>query len=210
LSIGLYLLVAPGLAQDGEETPAGARQNLVLRQFFMEEYLSTHSRLVQSFMESYVDRRIDGFLENSRKHQQELTDAFEESRRLYFELSSLRQPPNAAALGQSYRESFRQLGEKAGQLRKHLSTVLPASLRYKSDFNPTFSSDPSNNWLGRELEEIGNRVGLVGRHLDNLLFDGEPVVAVDDLGDRDLLVLLFEIRKICRLSETALTAQKYR
>ena len=200
--VSVLVLVAPGLSspQKPEKPPHGTRQNLWLRSFFQREFISLNSRISQeSFMESYVDRRIDRFLDDTRKGLAELESALTECRRIRADLLKESVGEVSKASVKVFRESFRVLRKRAGDLKKELSMVLPGSLRYKSDFKPAYHQDSWNRWLGRELEEISIRVALVGRHLANYLFDGEPVVAVDELGDRDILVLLFEIRKITRL-----------
>ena len=154
-------------------------------------------------MESYVDRRIDRFLEDTRRRLAELQSALSKCRRIREDLLPLSQESISKESVKEYRDSFRSLRKTARELKKKLSMVLPGSLRYKSNFKPSRDTSSSNRWLGKELEAISTRVSWVERHLENYLFGGQPVVAVDELADRDILVLLFEIDKLTRLARVA-------
>lgn len=198
--------MAVGLGQsDGEPAPRAARQNPVLRNFFREEYLSFHPTLgPELFLEHYIDRRIDHFLDDSERDLLQLKKAFDdcrETRDLVQRQGSGRERVRGE---EQLAARLERISKKAGQLKKKLSLVFPASLHYKSDFEFPPLRRPEVPLLDRELGAIGGRIQLLEEHLRNYLFRNTPVVSVGDLAEHDILVLLFEIRQICHSAEAAL------
>jgi hypothetical protein len=184
-----------------EEPPfPKARLNPLLRRFFREMYPRSggpHFSVNEEFLERFVDRQVDQFVEDIDRRLEELTAASEmvEGLRIrYVEEGSGvdRQEVRRALAG-----SLRRIADQTSGLAGRLAMVFRGLERRKRlDIRIT----PESRVLGfvEEIDFMSLQIAEADRLVRDYLFRGTGTVRLEDLGGEDMLVRLDWAEKVAR------------
>lgn len=198
---GLSLLLGGGScvsaalrAQPGprEETPAGVNNDL-LRTYFRNQYMTLHSgeerQEAPVFVDQFVDRRIEYFL-------QQIEDRLTEVRRLEEEIRGARATATPGA-APALKKALRQLERELGDLRGALSPIF-LELKSKSRFRPSIEASSQAPHFAAEFEFLHDRINRAERTIREYLFSAGSTVSVGTLQEGDMLISLVEAARMAR------------
>ncbi len=179
------------LSQDeAPQPPRPGRQNDLLRKYFREQYMTLHggNRREESpfFVESFIDQRIDAFLDEIEKKIAEI-------RSLEAEIDTLREG-NRSGPAPDSRKALKRLEDRLEDVRRALSPVfleLDAKSRFKPDLHPA-------DGLDAEFEFLHERIDEAEAGIRAYLFSAGTTVSVATLRHGDILVALFEAGRMAK------------
>lgn len=186
--------------REEEPPPPKARLNPLLRRFFREMYPRSGGpqfSVNEEFLERFVDRQVDQFVEDIDRRLEELTAASEmvEGLRVrYVEEGSGvdRQEVRRALVG-----SLRRIADQTSGLAGRLAMVFRGLERRKRlDIRIT----PESRALGfvEEIDFMSRQIAEADRLVRDYLFRGTSTVRLEDLGGEDMLVRLDWAEKMAR------------
>jgi hypothetical protein len=181
-----------------EPPPPKARSNPLLRQFFRELYPSKPSGGMaanEEFLDRFVDRQIDRFVEDIDVRLGELVAAMEVTERLrtrYFDGGGDRVEVHRALAG-----SLRRIGDLASGLSGRLAMVF-RGLERRKRLEIRIPPESRADGFVEEVDFIGRQVTEADRLVRDYLFRGTNTVTLEDLGGEDMLVRLDWAEKMSR------------
>jgi hypothetical protein len=189
-----------GIAEE-EETLPPARQNALLRQFFRRQYLrlrSDSTELNRSFLEAYVDRQIDHFLQYIERRLEQLRQSVRKSEEMRKQWS--RENPDPAARGRQkmlFERSLKELEDEAGALHGMLAMVL-SSLDTKQSLRRQIDPLSRASFFEKEMLYIETQVTAADRRIRDYLFRATSTVAVESLSCDNMMVLLHKAKEMAK------------
>ena len=180
-----------------EEEPLG-RQNPVLREYFRKEYqtvLSSDLDVPDPFVEVFVDRRIDDYLERLGQE----VDTLKQSRELLAEIGNELSGADGSIeeMKPRLRRTLEDFEETSDKLRKMVSRIL-LDLDSKSDFKPPRDPVRGRAECVRDIEFLVTRTDKALSELEQFFFSAGAVVHVADLQNQNMLTYLFEANRMAR------------
>ncbi len=207
----LFGISAPPTAQEKpseeEEFRHPARQNAILRKYFQEQYLemkrfgpnATSQRRRElppdAFMDRFIDKRIDHFVEELEKRMNSIEEGLEDVRQT---ASGMKTSPSEE--GRKRNVLKRQLGSLAddlGRLHKTLAILL-LELKSKAGLQRTVDSSPANAGFSKEIEYIASQYSRAADQIGNYFLKPSFTVSIHQLKGENLLIQLHRANKMAR------------
>jgi len=170
----------------------------VLREYFRKEYqtvLSSDLDVPDPFVEVFVDRRIDDYLERLGQE----VDTLKQSRELLAEIGNELSGADGSIeeMKPRLRRTLEDFEETSDKLRKMVSRIL-LDLDSKSDFKPPRDPVRGRAECVRDIEFLVTRTDKALSELEQFFFSAGAVVHVADLQNQNMLTYLFEANRMAR------------
>lgn len=200
---------------DPEEAPTHpARQNQILRDYFLRQYLDAKrvrpllpsqspppsEKLPDPFVDRYVDKRIDHFIEELRRSMSQIEEELEAVRRAG---SALAEDRSSESLLRRLKDSLDPLADHLGDLHKTLSIIL-VELKSKADFEPQVGKGPQNPGFAKEIEYISQQYSQAAREISDYFFEPSFTVSVNQMKGENMLIRLNWAQKMAKELRKAL------
>lgn len=192
------LMLLQETAESEEPPPPKARSNPLLRQFFRDLYPSKPSGGMaanEEFLDRFVDRQIDRFVEDIDVRLGELVDAMEVTERL--RTRSVDGGGDREEVRRALAGSLRRIGDLASGLSGRLAMVF-RGLERRKRLEIRISPESRVDGFVEEVDFIGRQVTEADRLVRDYLFRGTNTVTLEDLGGEDMLVRLDWAEKMSR------------
>ena len=202
------LLQAQSAKVDGVTLPS-ARPNPILREYFRKQARSigipSRGRFLQNsrFIEGFIDRRIDHFMEKLQEKIRLLKSNMAEIQRLNSLLMSTKSPTEIETLHQPWLAALDGLEDEAKDLRNMLSYLFP-QLRNRNKFKPQIDTGPLENGLNREIRFLVNQVKKAEKRITDYFLKAGTTIELNDLKSENMLICLNRIRLMAREMKQAL------
>jgi undecaprenyl-diphosphatase len=197
-SIGFAL----GTQEEEEEEVSPARQNLILRAHFRQQFANMRSFNTSGrgrrdpFLEDYVDRQIDNYLEELTEKLAHLNSHFgqlEQAQEIILQDSSA-QAVSRARL--HWRNSLKGVQDKSGDLWNMLRYVLTV-LEDKGDLKPLVPQEPDSVYPN-ETRFIGEQISKAEKRIREYFFQTHSVIELEDLKGENMLIHLYLAREMAK------------
>lgn len=186
--------------EEKEKLPA-ARQNALLRQFFKRQYLRLRRKshdLNTFFLDAYVDRQIDRFLQDIQRKLEELHRSLRHSAEMREQWS--RESPGPAARGRQrslFERALKELEDRTGDLHGMLALVLP-SLKSKQALPRSMDPCSPANFYEEEMRFIEAQVTEADLRIRDYLFDATNTVRVENLRCDNMMIRLHRAKEMAK------------
>ena len=188
------LSAAPG--SQAEDRPA-ALQNPILRAYFRARVRTVSpSQRGNPVLEKSVDHMIRQYLRVLIRQRKQLSASLAmvvQSRQRF--VSTTSSGARIEAL-RGWKTSLNTLAHDADQLRSTWNQVF--RLSYKKTNWTGLDEGSANEAYRREVDFLRDQVDRIEERINNYLFEGKPVVEVEDLRSDNLLALLIRVRRLAR------------
>ncbi len=179
----------------GEDTPPpAARQNAILRAYFREQYLNLRTErydLNETFMERYVDRQIDSFLEDIDSRLKALRYSLEEVERAYNELSRATNSGTKREDLTRLATLLKEIDNNAGGLRGKLLNVF---IQLDGKENLPIKITSADDYR-KEMKFLREQVDEAEKRIREYLFQNRSTVPYQDLKRENMIIRLYWAEK---------------
>ena len=198
---------AQGKPSEDQEVRHPARQNAILREYFQEQYLemkrfgpnATPRRQRElppdAFMERFIDKRIDHFVQELGKRMKSIQEGLESIRQTGIEMK--KSPSQEAQQRNLLKKQLGPLANDLGSLHKTLAILL-IELKSKADLEEKVGSGPENVGFWKEIEYISSHYAQAAEQIADYFFKPSFTVSIDRLQGGNLLMQLHRAKKMAR------------
>lgn len=186
-----------------------ARQNPILREYFRKQAqnigIPNRGRFSRNsrFIEGFVNRRIDHFMEEMHENIRLLKSNMAEVKHLNDLLISTRSPAEIETLYQPWHAALDGLEDEAKDLRNMLSYLFP-QLRNRNKFKPQIDTKSRDNGFTREIRFLENQVMKAEKRITDYFLNAGTTIELNDLKTENMLICLNSIRLMAREMKQAL------
>ena len=148
------------------------------------------------FLEEYIDRQIDHFLEELTEKLAHLNNHFSQVEEAQ---ESILQDSSAQAISQvriRWRKSLKGVQDEAGDLWNMLRYVF-MDLEDKGDLKPV-EPQGSDSLYKKETQFIGEQLGKAEKRITEYFFRVESVIQLEDLKGENMLIHLYLAREMAK------------
>jgi len=171
--------------EEDESPPPGARQNDILRAYFRNQYVSLRTErydLNESFMERYIDRQIDAFLEDVDSRLKGLNSSLDQAEKVYRKLAECADPDVERELA----EDLEEVDDAAGGLRGRLANIflqLDGKEKLPIEIN-------ASDGFGEEMTFLKNQIHEAEKRIRDYLFQTTNTIPYQNLKGENMIIRL--------------------
>lgn len=180
--------------KEDEEEPPPSRQNMILRAFFRQQYIGLRTErydVNETFMEKYVDRQIDAFLEDVESRLEKLNNYLAQAVEAHAMLLDSEDSVVRKEASARYATALKRIDDSAGGLKGKLLHIFPridSKERLPIEIDSTGGYQDEMRFLTEQVEEAENRIR-------DYLFRTTNTVPYQNLRRQNMMIRLYWAEK---------------
>ena len=188
-------------ARAQEEDLPPARQNQILREYFRRQYsgIEFNEKWPEAndfFVERYIDRRIDVFLQQVREKLSNLKSRFAQVQEIRERTLSAPATGRDAVLNRKeWRRQLKELRDVANALRETLAFIF-TDLDSKGGFKPKIEDRAVKTGFDGEMNFMEEQIKKAEQRIVDYLFVPRNTVNLQDLQDENMLIHLYRVKEL--------------
>lgn len=203
-------LAAPQEAESDKDKGYLARANPILRNYFRKEFLRAYRSDDPSrpepnkvFLESFIDRRVDGFIDNVKKQVEEIDARLSEAEDASVQLAEASESGQKSQARRKLKKSLETLRDKISGLRGSLA-LLFLRLQGKSDDTRIVHREGEEEGYGDAVAAIAAEIAKAKDQIVHYLIEPTNTVSALDLRGETMLTRLHRAERLSKELEKRL------